>query len=103
MKHKGMRLIKAAHIAGYSQPNQIGTYIPDVTGLDHGTLYIVECESTVGLEQQHTVDQWTAFFRYADANFGRFIAVVGQANAAEARKLLQQVAGTSNRAELWTF
>jgi len=103
MKRKGMAQIKASHISGYAQPGLVGKYIPDATGQFNGGLYVVECESTAGLSEQHTLDQWTAFFRYAEANYGRFIAVVGKANEADAQKLLKQVTGTSNRAELWTF
>ncbi len=103
MQEGGMTGIKAAHIPTYVQPEQIDGYIPDLTGSLRGMLCIAECESRDGLTLAHTVTQWRTFYNYAARVGGYFIAVVAQTCEAEARLLLQSVAGDGQNAQVWTF
>lgn len=103
MQDGGMTGIKAAHIDTYVQPDQIGDYIPDVTGSLRGMFCIAECESRDGLVLAHTLAQWRTFCNHAVRVVGYFIAVVAKADEAEARALLQSVAGNAQNAQVWTF
>jgi len=103
MQQNGMSDIKAAHIAGYAQPDHLGNYIPDVTGSWRGMLCIAECESRDGLAQAHTAAQWRTFYNHAVCVGGYFIAVVAKADEAEARDLLQSIAANAQNAQVWTF
>lgn len=103
MQQNSMSDIKAAHIAGHAQPDQLGNYIPDVTGSLRGMLCIAECESRDGLALAHTAAQWRTFYNHAVRVGGYFIAVVAKADETEARALLQSVAGNAQNAQVWTF
>ncbi len=103
MQQNSMSDIKAAHIAGYAQPDQLGNYIPDVTGSWRGMLCIAECESRAGLAQAHTEAQWRTFYNHAAHVRGYFIAVVAKADETEAQALLQSIAGSAQNAQVWTF
>lgn len=95
--------VRASHIARFTACEQIGDYIPDVTGFNGSTLVIVEAESRDGLAQTHTSEQWAAFYRHANRVGGYFIAVVNKSDEVTARALLVQVCGNVANVQVWTF
>lgn len=103
MERQNLTGIKAAHIEGYAQPEQIGNYIPDVIAFAQGKPCIAECESRDGLAQTHTAEQWRTFYRQAVYADGYFIAVVAKADEAEANALLQLITEAVQNAQVWTF
>lgn len=99
----GRTNIKADHLPNFVRPDQIGNYIPDVTGNHPDGFVIIEAESREGLAQTHTADQWRTFHNHAKRVGGYFIASVNLADEAAAKKLLVEVCGNSSNALVWTF
>lgn len=103
MGRQGMTRIWASHLPNVTPPDLIGGYIPDATAYYNARLCVAEVESTDGLKQQHTADQWRAFFNYATRVSGYFIAVVTATDEMTARTLLRQICGDSQNVALWVL
>jgi hypothetical protein len=95
--------IKADHLTKFLRPDQIGKYVPDVTGLHNGVHVILEAESKVGLALQHTIGQWTVFAKAAALSNGYFIAVVNSSDEAAALGLMKRVTAARERNLIWKF
>ncbi len=99
----GCAHVRASHPNRFRACDQIGDYIPDVTAFSGSTLVVVEAESSDGLGETHTEEQWRTFHNHASRVGDYFIAVVNKADEATARALLTRVCGNAANARLWTF
>lgn len=103
MKRQSMTRLYADHLPNYVQPDQIGGFIPDLTGFTGNAMVIVEAESLTGLAAAHTQAQWKAFHGHANRVGGHFIAVVNRSDENIGRILLDQICRGAANANLWTF
>lgn len=102
MQQNNANRIRADHLANFPQPDHIGS-IPDVTAYFGTQIVVVEAETSVMLGEQHTADQWSAFYRYASRMNGHFIGVVVPADKSEAERLLRRLCGNAENVHIWTF
>ncbi|MCC6729001.1 MAG: hypothetical protein IT208_06640 [Chthonomonadales bacterium] len=91
------------HLPGYTPPDPIAGYIPDATSSRNGCFLIAEAETSDSLTEQHTHDQWRAFYREAAPVGGVFVAVVAARDRDAGTRLLRQIAGAAQNAVLWPF
>lgn len=103
LRRQGISNISADHVTNFSRPSTIGSYIPDVTGFQGNRLIIVEAESSEGLQQQHTRDQLTTFYRAAIRSNGAFILAVSVRDRVAATALLQEISPSMDGCAVWTF
>jgi hypothetical protein len=103
LKNQGCTNIKAHGVSGYSAPDSIGGFIPDATGLNQGTLWIVEAETREGLSASHTEDQLRAFQRHATSQSGWLILSVAATDKATAEALLKRLFPSAQNVTVWTF
>ncbi len=103
MKRLKMTDISADHYPGYTQPCNIGNFIPDAIGYFNGAIVLVEAESTEGLTDQHTEQQFSTFFRFARMNNGFFVVAVSQKDVGPAKALVHKVCGDSKHIQVWAF
>lgn len=103
MQRQGATSIRADHLTNFSQPAQVGDYIPDVTGYFGNSFTIAEAESTDMLNSEHTTAQWRTFYNAACRMNGYFIAVVAPTDRNAAASLLRNICGNAQNVRLWTF
>jgi hypothetical protein len=66
-----------AHLPGYTQPPQIGGYIPDVYAVKGVEAVAIEVEDKDSINSQHTKQQTAAFSAWAKGSPNRWFLVKG--------------------------
>ncbi len=97
-----------ADLDGYSRPDSINGYIPDLTCYKNGvnrSLIILEAETCSSIFDQHTERQWTAFYNRSRTTGSEFHIVVPKTcNTSSSRESvkerLRQLGISAN--EIWT-
>jgi hypothetical protein len=101
MKRLGVTEIRADHVDGYDRPLQIGSHIPDVTGVFGQRSWVVECETVESVADPHTSEQWASFAQHSRRTGSVFAVAVPHAARADAVRLLGSVGG--NAGNVWSF
>ncbi len=96
--------IKTSQVPCFAPCDQIGSFVPDVTGYAEGTFIIATTASELDLSLGTAwLHQWTVFHKYATHVGGHFLVAVNKADECTARSVLEQVCSDAPNVHVWSF